>query len=185
MGRLYAGLFVTSGIGLFMSLSLMIAPLWPTPRHTLAAARERWHAQHLDRYKLLIEHRGLLSRCQQEVEIAAEQIVAVAENSCPYPATTTITGLFATTERYMAERPCGPNGCDCDGSMKVDVVYNQQLGYPQQLVIRTQLAERWQHLDYWRNLWKNQGRLRCAVAGYSGPNIRVLALTPVIAAAHP
>lgn len=185
MSRLYVGLFATSGIGLLISVGLMAAVFWPTPRHALATARERWHAQHLDRYRLLVEHRALLSRCQQEVEIADEQIVAVAENSCPYPATTTINDLFATTERYMAERPCGPNGCDCDGSMRVDVVYDQQFGYPQQLVIRAQPSERWQHLDYWRNLWANRGKLRCTVVGYSGPNIRVLALTPISAAARP
>ena len=169
-----------------MSLGFFSAvAYWPTPRNELAVARSRWQARSFDQYQLSVEYTSSLGRCRQTVEVADNQIVQVATNSCLYPAKTTVAELFAMIEPYVRSQPCGPNGCACDGHMTADVLYDPQFGFPQKIVIHSQIAGRWMHLDYWRNLWENHGRLRCAVAGYRGPHLDVVSLVPMNVARSP
>ena len=175
---------VSGGMVLLLGVGLLAVWLWPSQGSELALAQSRWQVRPFDRYHLVLEDSGGLRPCRQEIEVAGDQIVQVIANSCPYPAATTVSDLFATVRRYVAKPPCGPNGCACDGALGVEVAYHPQLGYPQQVAVRSQISERWKYGDYWRNLWQNRGQVRCAVMGYSGPELRVVALAPVAAAAR-
>src|SRR5215213_2636329 len=104
--------------------------LWQLPALELRAARGRWAASKLAHYQLDLRY-GALGYCRQSIEIKNERVVAVLENTCSEPVPT-VDGLFDQIERTIrtSQGRCGPNGCDCDGTISVIAEYDSRMGYP-------------------------------------------------------
>src|SRR4051812_21175824 len=104
--------------------------LWQLPALELRAARGRWAASKLAHYQLDLRY-GTLGYCRQSIEVKDARVVAVLENSCSEPVPT-IDGLFDQIERALSttQGRCGPNGCDCDGTLSVIAEYDPRMGYP-------------------------------------------------------
>jgi hypothetical protein len=143
----------------------------------LARGRARWQARPFARYRLVTELFGGMRACRQDVEILNERVVQVFENTCPRSAVT-VTNLFLEIDRFelIVGGRCGPNGCECDGSIEVDASFDPALGYPKAFHVRSRPAERWRYLSYWRRLASGAA---CPRAGFDGPAVEVVALTPL------
>src|SRR6478735_12586016 len=78
----------------------------------LADARNRWLSQPVPHYRLVMQ---APSWCSLDVEIQAEQVVRVFENSCP-SAPQTVTGMFEMIKQLDSAAGtifCAPSGCEC------------------------------------------------------------------------
>jgi hypothetical protein len=155
----------------------LIASLQRSNAQEHAAAKERWQARLLGHYRLVTDHSGGMQPCRQDVEVRDERVVAVFSNTCPRSAMT-VANLFIEIERYLItiDGQCGPNGCACDGVIRVEAAYDAQLGYPLYMRVHINSDERWRYLEYWTNqLWGGG----CALIGFVGPEIRVISVTPL------
>ena len=150
--------------------------LWQLPALELRAARARWTASKLAHYRIDLRY-GELGYCRQSIEVKDERIVAVLENTCSEPAPT-VDGLFDQIERTIkiSQGRCGPNGCDCDGTLSVIAEYDARLGYPRTKGIALEPLARWRYPDYWKR--RLAGRL-CSSLDLGREVITVVALKPI------
>jgi hypothetical protein len=150
--------------------------LWQLPALELRAARERWAASKLAHYQLDLRY-GALGYCRQSIEVRADRVVAVLENTCTEPAPT-VDGLFDQIERtiHTSYGRCGPNGCDCDGTISVIAEYDSRMGYPRTKGIALEPLARWRFPDYWKR--RLAGRL-CTSLELGREVITVVALKPI------
>jgi hypothetical protein len=150
--------------------------LWQLPALELRAARGRWAASKLTHYRLDLRY-GVLGYCSQSIEVKDERIVAVLENSCSEPAPT-VDGLFDQIEHAIttSQGRCGPNGCDCDGTISVIAEYDPRMGYPHTKGIALEPLARWRYPDYWKR--RLSGPL-CSSLDISREVITIVALKPI------
>ena len=150
--------------------------LWQLPALELRAARGRWAALKLAHYRLDLQY-GALGYCHQSIEVKDERVVAVLENTCSEPAPT-VSGLFDQIERTIntSQGRCGPNGCDCDGTISVIAEYDPRMGFPRTKGIALVPLARWRYPDYWKR--RLTGRL-CSSLELSREIITVLAFKPI------
>ena len=110
----------------------------------LELARIRWAARPLYRIMRMELSYGRANYCKQSIEIAADRVVAVLQNTCakgePY-----VEELFDQIERDLVKinGRCGPNGCACDGTIVVSASYDMRLGYPLSKQVDLNPATRW------------------------------------------
>ncbi len=150
--------------------------LWQLPALELRAARGRWAALHLSHYRLDLRY-GALGYCRQSVEVQDARVVAVLENTCLEPAPT-VDDLFDQIEHAIttSQGHCGPNGCDCDGTISVLAEYDPQMGYPRTKGIALEPLARWRYPDYWKR--RLAGSL-CSSLDLSHEIITIVALKPI------
>ena len=167
------------GCGMAALLLGGLLTLWffPLKQYELDVARNRWATRPFSHYRLVVEY-GALRYCRQDVEINDERVVAVLENTCTEPIPT-VTELFDRIERDITTKSghCGPNGCACDGTIRVIALYDAQLGYPIHKEIELSPRDRWYYPDYWKR--RLTGGL-CTSRGLGQETITVVALTPMM-----
>jgi hypothetical protein len=113
----------------------------------LADARNRWLSQPVPHYRLVMQ---APSWCRLDVEIRAEQVVRVFENSCPSPPQT-VTGMFEMIRQIDSAAGtifCAPDGCECTEVRYAAASYDQQLGFPRSIRLRHERQTNWPAL--WR-----------------------------------
>jgi len=113
----------------------------------LADARNRWLSQPVPHYRLVMQ---APSWCRLDVEILAEQVVRVFQNSCP-GAPQTVTDLFAMITQLDSTPEtifCAPRGCECTEVRYATASYDQQLGFPRSISLRRERQTNWPEL--WR-----------------------------------
>src|SRR5689334_15961613 len=113
----------------------------------LADARNRWLSQPVSHYRLVMQ---APSWCRLDVEIQAERVVRVFENSCP-SAPQTITGMFEMISQIDSKAGttfCAPGGCECTEVRYANASYDQQLGFPRSIRLRRERQTNWPEL--WR-----------------------------------
>jgi uncharacterized protein DUF6174 len=141
---------VICGVLLACGLSALFIPRSPSiasRAQQLAEARDRWQSQPLPHYRLVMH---APSWCRLDVEIQAEQVVRVFENSCP-SAPQTVTGLFEMIKQLDSAAGtifCAPAGCECTEVRYVTASYDQQLGFPRSIHLRHERQTNWPAL--WR-----------------------------------
>ena len=153
------------------------------PVNQLASAQARWARRPFSKYQLIVE-RDLGLKCQYDAQVQDERVVKQtitdSENG-KFPQacdgfTPTVTSLFQMV-RVNTETPqCGPNGCQCDGRIRVQVTYDAQLGYPVHVKTSLPTGVRWFDPFYWKSLSR---RGECTAIGYRGPTITVRSLIPM------
>jgi len=113
----------------------------------LADARNRWLSRPIPHYRLVMQ---APSWCRLDVEIQAEQVVRVFQNSCPN-APQTVTDMFAMISQLDSAAGtifCAPAGCECTEVYYATVSYDQQLGFPRSISVRRERQTNWPEL--WR-----------------------------------
>ena len=112
-----------------------------------------------------------------------ERVVNVSKNDCslPLPPSApasegwTVTRLFNQIGEYITQQEgtCGPNGCACNGPIRVQAIYDERTGYPQSVVVRADVEERW--------LFSLGGLLsgNCSTFPFRGDELQVLSVVPI------
>ncbi len=140
----------------------------------LADARNRWLSQPVRHYRLVMQ---APSWCRLDVEIQAEQVVRVFENSCP-GAPQTITDLFEMIKQLDSAAGtifCAPTGCECTEVRYATASYDQQLGFPRSIRLRHQRQTNWPEL--WR-FFMAHGLPRC-LTPIDTDVVNVLSMQPI------
>ena|GEM_PF-6811606 len=104
---------------------------------TYREARELWDAQELTNYRLTIRFYHPGGSCTATFDIIdgngelADALGDACDGDRYRPIEDwTINGIFNRFESIYEEKPCGPNGCDCDGYILPIVEYDEELGFP-------------------------------------------------------
>lgn len=128
-------------------------------RHLLSNAQYRWEQSHIAHYRLTIEQRAAAGVCRYQIEVSGDTLSS-AQPACPGSRALSVPDMFAALDgllssgqsaRSLSVRgiedgqrpvienilsvPCGAN--EAAGS-RVEIVYDQQAGYPH--LIRTSPA---------------------------------------------
>jgi Family of unknown function (DUF6174) len=158
-------LLLSSGIAIFVNRTLFLN----TSTHELTAAKKKWAAQNITHYRLTLNY-STFNNCQQEVEIKNEKVIAVKQNTCSTIPLQGISHLFTEIESADNGEKCGPNGCACDGPVRIDANYDAKYGYPNQLSFKLKSEQRWQYFDYWKNQFSGGA---CTLVGFVNNKITV------------
>ncbi|MBD2346049.1 DUF6174 domain-containing protein [Anabaena subtropica] len=141
----------------------------------LEVAQENWLKQGISHYRLTL-HYSSPDRCQKQVEIKDEKVIAVTENTCTTLSPLTITELFQEIEPIAKGKKCGPNGCACDGTIGLDASYDPQFGYPRRVAIKLQPERRWLHFNSLSDIYPGKN---CTLVGFINRRIAVRDFTPL------
>lgn len=163
-------ILLTSGIAVFANYTFF----GNTSIKQITAAKKKWDAQNVTHYRLTLNYSH--HDCQQEVEIKEQKVIAVKQNTCSTILPQSITDLFSQIESAVDGEECGPNGCACDGPVRIDAIYDAKYGYPNQLEFRLKSEQRWLYFDYWRNQFLGE---YCTLIGFVNRKITVSAFTPI------
>ena len=142
----------------------------------LDLARSRWAARPFSHYRMELSY-GQTGYCKQSIEIAAERVVAVLQNTCAEPPPT-VEELFDRIERdlVMLNGRCGPNGCACDGTIFVSASYDARFGYPLSKQVDLNPATRWRFPEYWEQQLSGG---YCSYRELTRDVVTVVSLTPM------
>lgn len=165
-------IFLTSGIAIFANYR----SFGSTSINQLVAAKKKWDAQNVKHYRLTLNYSQ--HDCQQEVEIKDQKVIAVKhkQNTCSTIPPQTVANLFTQIESAANGKECGPNGCACDGPVRIDAIYDAKYGYPNQLDFRLKPEQRWLYSDYWRTQFLGE---YCTLIGFVGKKITVSGFSPI------
>jgi hypothetical protein len=180
MSRDIKRLRITAAIigGVLLSLGI-VALLYQqnTPSQKFQQAQQTWNAQKPNRYRMTVEYRTVsdLPGCQQEIEVQNEAIARVLRDTCQNQlnlvAPMTVSDIFARFYEPATQTICGPNGCQCDGAIRVHATYDSQFGYPHQ--IESRLERDWLNPSHWGF------NTPCTQIGFIGEYIEVVSLKPL------
>ena len=140
----------------------------------LADARNRWLSQPVPHYRLVMQ---APSWCRLDVEIQAEQVVRVFEDSCP-STPQTVTGMFDMITQLDNESGkifCAPAGCECIEVRYITASYDQQLGFPRSIRLRRERQANWPEL--WR-FFRVHGMPNC-LTPIDTDIVQVLSMQPI------
>ena len=138
------GVLLACGLGALLSMR---------PSSTFSRAKElddarsRWLSQPVRHYRMVMQ---APSWCRLDVEIQAEQVVHIFENSCP-SAPQTVTAMFEMIKQLDSAAGtifCAPDGCECTEVRYATASYDQQLGFPRSIRLRRERQTNWPEL--WR-----------------------------------
>ena len=167
---LIASALLLLGGGALVSWRLSLSTL------DLDLARSRWAARPFSHYRMELSY-GQAGYCKQNIEIAADQVIAVLQNTCAEPPPT-VDELFDRIERDLVNLNghCGPNGCACDGTIVVSASYDSQFGYPLNKYVDLNPASRWRFPEYWQRQLSGG---YCSFRELTRDNVTVISLTPM------
>ncbi|MBD2459574.1 hypothetical protein H6G89_00830 [Oscillatoria sp. FACHB-1407] len=180
MSRNIKPLGITAAIVGGVLLSLGVATLLyqrHAPRQQFKQAQQTWSTQKPDRYRMTVEYRILTDSpgCQQEIEVQNEAIARVVRDTCQNQLNLvtpmTVSDIFARFQTPATESTCGPNGCQCDGAIRIHATYDAQLGYPRQ--IESRLERDWLNPSHWGF------NTPCTMIGFIGEHVGVVSLEPL------
>jgi hypothetical protein len=140
----------------------------------LADARNRWLSQPIAHYRLVMQ---APSWCRLDVEIQAEQVVRVFEDSCP-STPQTVTGMFDMIKQLDSEAGkifCAPAGCECTEVRYITASYDQQLGFPRSIRLRRERQTNWPEL--WR-FFRAHGMPNC-LTPIDTDVVQVISMQPI------
>jgi hypothetical protein len=163
-------ILLTSGIAIFANYK----SFGSTSINQLTAAKKKWDTENVKHYRLTLNYSS--HDCQQEVEIKDEKVIAVKQSTCPTIPPQTVAQLFNQIETAAKGEECGPNGCACDGPMRIDAIYDAKYGYPTQLDFKLKPDQRWLYFGYWRSQILGE---YCTLIGFTGRKITVSGFTPI------
>jgi hypothetical protein len=163
-------------LALLLGSSAVMLSRVPFDTRELDTARSRWAARPFSHYRLELEY-GALGYCRQTIEVQHERVVAELQNTCSEPALT-VSALFDRIANDIARLNgrCGPNGCECDGTIVVKAAYDARLGYPRTKRLDLNTTARWAFPEYWRH--RLAGGI-CTSRELIKDVITVRALTPI------
>ncbi len=169
---------VAQEAGKFVSRKLQVAEL--------KRAKGDWEDRPFARYRLSIEDPvgslthgdrvgiSYIEDCRQVVEVDGDRVVKTLVNTCGVPPD--VMEVFDSIERALYHHQCGPNGCRCDGTVHLDVVYDPEYGYP--VRVRRFVGHDWTTI-HWPPLAIVTMGGACTAAGFGDVLGVRLSVTPV------
>lgn len=150
-------LFLIIGLLVLLVLGSGTALLYNTvaARSGLANARARWETRQFAEYRLLIQQQTSTRLCEQELIAHGELDTEAIRNSCGQPPTWTVTRLFnwiGELERSPVRCYPGPALCICQATARVQVSYDEALGYPRAINYEWRRRPNYIQPAYWRSL---------------------------------
>jgi hypothetical protein len=164
-------ILVISGAA-YLSNQLVLSNL---SKHQLTLAKKTWNKQGISHYRLTLNYSSP-EKCQQELEIKADKIVSVKQNTCISIPPLNINELFKKIEAIADGKQCGPNGCACDGTIGVNANYDSQFGYPLRVVTTLQREKRWLYFNSLNDIYPG---IPCTLIGFMNQEITVSKFTPI------
>lgn len=121
----------------------------------LAMARARWEERPFADYRLQIQQQTSTRLCEQEVIARGETATEALRNSCGQPPTWTVTRLFnwiSELERAPVRCYPGPARCICQATARVNVTYDDKLGFPREISYEWRRRPNYIQPAYWQSL---------------------------------
>jgi hypothetical protein len=143
-------LLLISSVGVLFVLSGPVVA-----RNGLALARERWEMRQFADYRLQIQQQTSTRICEQELIARGERAAETIRNSCGQPPTWTVSRLFNwidELERAPVRCYPGPARCICQATARVQVIYDEELGYPQAIAYEWRRRPNYIQPAYWQSL---------------------------------
>lgn len=200
-------LAVLAGVAvLTVALALVVAnwvtspPVGPSPQQSareFTAALTRWETRPFSHYRLVSQsssnNPAVGAQCQRDLEIQAETVVTVFQNTCPgWSDGMTVTDIFGLFRRYIPQtassssssptlrpglptptpyRPKNPQGewvgaSDGCHYYLVVAVFDDQLGYPHDIETQLKLPD-------------SNGTFSCLTIGSPQYKVTIVSLTPI------
>lgn len=106
---------------------------WSARTAEIQEHTKAWNEQNITKYQIGMRF-SHTSECTLEAVIENNVVVQTIKDTCheaAYADLKTIDGLFAFIKAVADAKGCGANGCDCDGPLVMDVVYDEQYKFPQ------------------------------------------------------
>ena len=155
------------------------------PGDDLLAARARWAAHPLPRYRLVVDEETNAGSCRQDLRISGERIAEVLQNRCVRVPSWTVANLFgwaAGLEDHAAR--CYPSAvaCVCHIVYTTRASFDPQLGYPQRIAYQWKLTTNWAYPGHWERLLRQHELPSCdqVTRRASGHiTVTVVSLTPL------
>lgn len=151
----------------------------------LSAARTRWTTAGYVDYRIVVALNSATFACEMDFEVRGGAVSEMHSSTCPgigsgqrMAERYTIGALFERIQSHLAARtPCGANGCQCDGTLGLEVAYDPALGYPVRLNQPPRPELRFFTFDYWGALLR--GMLTCPAQASDSTQIEVRSVTPL------
>jgi hypothetical protein len=121
------------------SESTKISERLNTERKTYQTNFNTWNSQAPGKYRIVVQYdyTFYVPFCLQDIEVQNGKIVAVRQNTCSQPGyeatPQNISDLFGRIDKALASNQCGSNGCECDGYIVPEVLYDSKYGYPRSM----------------------------------------------------
>ena len=167
---------VAQEVGKVVSQKLQVAEL--------ERAKGAWEDRPFSRYRLSIEDPdgslphgdrvGIPIDCRQVVEVDGDRVVKTLVNTCGVPPD--VMEVFDIIERTIYHHQCGPNGCRCDGTVHLDVVYDPEYGYP--VRVRRFITHDWTTIQWPPIAIVSMGGL-CTMMGFGDISGVSVSVTPL------
>jgi hypothetical protein len=134
-----------------------------------------WTMQNIRQYRMIVDRYHTALDCRQEI-VHQDHVSTLVEDTCNDGVVRDINYLFDHVEtritHYAANPTCGPNGCDCDGPINIEVDYHIRYGYP--MIIREHVFP-----EYRDRTQDIPGQLHtCTAMGFAGERLYLTAFIP-------
>ncbi|HWQ14825.1 MAG TPA: hypothetical protein VNL77_18645 [Roseiflexaceae bacterium] len=147
------------------------------PANQLAAARSRWSAHAPARYRIVSEAGA---RCVLDVEVRAEQVVAVHRRDHCSPPARTVSELFRLIDNIrVISYPCVSFSCACRSVMGTRSEFDGALGFPRTITVWSRREPNLWNLAYWRYRLEHGGESPPCTRASEAVMVRVVSLTPI------
>lgn len=153
---------------------------------TMAVRREhaenRWAAQPLAGYRMVVQVERARAICYQELEVRGPQSVLMVRDTCSpsWLSNLTITRMFELSRRLELPPECLPStrDCICQRERVGQVEYDAAMGYPQMITWQREMRPNWQNLAFWLRAWETRAMPACTTVTLP-VRVIVLGLTPL------
>lgn len=106
---------------------------WSARTAEIQEHSKAWNEQNIVKYQIGIRL-TYTSECKREVTIENNVVTQTTRDNCeemPLASLKTVDDLFAFIKTVVDAKGCGSNGCECDGPLVMNVIYDQQYKFPQ------------------------------------------------------
>ena len=178
-------LLLSMGCGVLACGLLGALAATAAPGGELPAARARWDARALPRYRLVVDEETNAGSCRQDLRISGERIAEVLRNTCVRVPSWTVASLFAWAAGLPDQAArCYPSAvaCVCHIVYTTRASFDPQLGYPQQIAYRWALTTNWAYRGHWERMLREHELPSCdqVTRRASGHiTVTVVSLTPL------
>jgi hypothetical protein len=139
----------------------------------LEMASHLWQTKNVQHYQMDV----FQGECEQQIEVNGD-ITIVMRDTCSHYLQFDMPYIFNLIEEriewYRLYPRCGPNGCECDGPVNIDVEYDPKFGYPRAVKERPFAEYRTQPA-----LQDGEGESDCGEQEYKGLELKVFYVKPL------
>jgi hypothetical protein len=111
---------------------------WRTKLEEVQYQKQLWTNQKITKYKLEVRELTYNQNYTRTIIVGSDTVVENAARECCF-----IEELFSSIETVIEQKRCGNNGCECDGPIVTDVVYDETYHFPKTGKLMNHPEEGW------------------------------------------